>query len=52
MDEIIHIRFDSDSRSMSIDSGYSECRDRTAMIDALWGGILMLATTYITYQLI
>lgn len=30
MDEIIHIGFDSDSRSMSIDSGYSECRDRTS----------------------
>lgn len=29
MDEIIHIGFDSDSCRMSIDSGYSESRDRT-----------------------
>ena len=28
--DIVHNVFGADSRSMSIDSGYSECRDRTS----------------------
>jgi hypothetical protein len=34
MDDIIHIGFESDSCTMSIDSRNSECRDRTSSIQS------------------